>query len=227
VLPRRFALVRHVDYTGVSGVGVVAYGVAFADGQVVLRWCSTHPATSLWTSLDDLLAVHGHGEATSIEWIDAPHGNVEDVVPPKRTGRRAKRRADGADETPAGASDTVQREPEPSEPEPVAGAAGPGPPKPPAEPLAPLPRRPVRLVTHGDHDAINGRLGTDTAPLLFEPFRRDRPPPESSRPPPLSPAPSESPTRSPESAIPEPTPGGGPDRRPGRHRRPDQTDGTR
>jgi hypothetical protein len=40
VLPRRFALIRHVDYTGVSGIGVVAYGVTFADGQVVLRWCS-------------------------------------------------------------------------------------------------------------------------------------------------------------------------------------------
>ena len=34
MLPRRFALVRHVDYTGVSGIGVVAYGVQFGDGHV-------------------------------------------------------------------------------------------------------------------------------------------------------------------------------------------------
>lgn len=70
VFPRRFALVRHVDYTGISGIGVVAYGVVFFDGQVALRWCSTHPATSLWNSVDDLLAVHGHGSATSVQWLD-------------------------------------------------------------------------------------------------------------------------------------------------------------
>lgn len=92
VLPRRFALIRHVDYTGVSGIGVVAYGVAFADGQIVLRWCSSHPATSMWASMDDLLAVHGHGEATSVEWIDAPLGDLEEVPASSRTGRRARRR---------------------------------------------------------------------------------------------------------------------------------------
>ena len=63
VLPRRFALVRHVDYTGVSGIGVVAFGIAFSDGHVVLRWCSSHPATSTWGSLEDMRTEHGHGEA--------------------------------------------------------------------------------------------------------------------------------------------------------------------
>jgi hypothetical protein len=79
VFPRRFALVRHVDYTGVSGVGVVAFGITFSDGHVVLRWCSSHPATSTWDSLEDMLAVHGHGDATSIQWIDAPATTLEDV----------------------------------------------------------------------------------------------------------------------------------------------------
>jgi hypothetical protein len=92
VLPRRFVLIRHIDYTGVSGIGVVAYGVTFADGQVVLRWCSNHPATSMWNSMDDMLAVHGHGEATSVEWIDAPHGDLEGFPGPGG-GRRGRRRA--------------------------------------------------------------------------------------------------------------------------------------
>jgi hypothetical protein len=92
VLPRRFALVRHVDYTGVSGVGVVAYGVAFLDGHVILRWSTEHPSTSTWNSIDDLLAVHGHGDATTIEWIDAPQGETEELTAP-RGGRRARRRA--------------------------------------------------------------------------------------------------------------------------------------
>ena len=88
MLPRRFALVRHVDYTGISGLGVVAYGVVFTDGHVALRWTSDHPATSLWNSVDDLLAVHGHGDATSIEWLD-PASDVLDQAPPR--GRRARR----------------------------------------------------------------------------------------------------------------------------------------
>lgn len=71
--PRRFQLVRRVDPSGVSGTGVVAYGVTFGDGHVVLRWHSPHPATSLWNSLDDLLRVHGHNGSTFVVWIDEPH----------------------------------------------------------------------------------------------------------------------------------------------------------
>jgi hypothetical protein len=93
VLPRRFALVRHIDYTGVSGIGVVAYGITFSDGQVALRWCSSHPATSIWESLEHMLAVHGHGEATSIQWIDAPVRDLEELPGTSGTGRRARRRA--------------------------------------------------------------------------------------------------------------------------------------
>jgi hypothetical protein len=117
VLPRRFVLIRHIDYTGVSGIGVVAYGVTFADGQVVLRWCSNHPATSMWNSMDDMLAVHGHGEATSVEWIDAPHGDLEGF-PGTGGGRRGRRRANrtavpgtgpGDDEKPSSSPDLPRR----------------------------------------------------------------------------------------------------------------------
>lgn len=217
---------RHVDYTGVSGIGIVAYGVAFADGQIVLRWCSTHPATSLWSSIDDLLAVHGHGEATSIEWIDAPHGEMGDVPPPQRAGRRAKRRAEETEEEPVGSNDAAPT-PAPAAPEadtsehpaaaPAAEPPAPAPPEPqPAtgadEPLAPLPRRPVRVVTRGERDPVNGRLSTDTAPLLFDPFgtERDRPTPEPARPPP---EPAQRASEAP--------------RRPGRHRRPDPSNNSR
>jgi hypothetical protein len=92
VLPRRFALVRHVDYTGVSGVGVVAYGVVFFDGQVALRWCSSHPATSVWDSLEDMMVIHGHGSATSVEWIDNPGDALADAADTSRRGGRRARR---------------------------------------------------------------------------------------------------------------------------------------
>jgi hypothetical protein len=93
MLPRRFALVRHVDYTGDTDIGVVAFGVAFPDGHVVMRRCTEHPATSSWDSLDDLLAVHGHDEDMSIHWIDAPTADLVDMAPVTAPGRRARRRA--------------------------------------------------------------------------------------------------------------------------------------
>ena len=103
MLPRRFALVRHVDYTGVSGIGVVAYGVQFGDGHVVLRWRSRHPSTISWASLDDLLTGHGHGDGTTVQWIDSAgdglaslQGLAEEVLRP--TTRTTTR--EGADEEP-------------------------------------------------------------------------------------------------------------------------------
>ncbi|HEX5996698.1 MAG TPA: hypothetical protein VFY84_16275 [Jiangellales bacterium] len=134
MLPRRFALIRHIDYTGVSGIGVVAYGVAFADGQVVLRWCSNHPATSMWSSLDDMLAVHGHGEATSVAWIDAPHGELEGF-PSTGSGRRGRRRREdraanpgtgSADDEKAPDSAELPRRPVDSDSSPVPAPAGSG-----------------------------------------------------------------------------------------------------
>ena len=134
MLPRRFALIRHIDYTGVSGIGVVAYGVAFADGQVVLRWCSNHPATSMWNSLDDMLAVHGHGEATSVEWIDAPHGELEGF-PSTGSGRRGRRRREdraaipgtgSADDEKASDAAELPRRPVDGDSSPVPESAGPG-----------------------------------------------------------------------------------------------------
>lgn len=57
---RTFSLVRKEDVSGVSGTGVVAEGVIFHDGQVVLSWFGQHHSISVWPSLADMLAVHGH-----------------------------------------------------------------------------------------------------------------------------------------------------------------------
>jgi hypothetical protein len=77
---RCFDLVRHADPSGVSGTGVVAHGVQFADGVVALRWACARPATSIWDSVDDLISVHGHGGRTIVRWID--DGCRADVDPP-------------------------------------------------------------------------------------------------------------------------------------------------
>jgi hypothetical protein len=61
---RRFVLVRYEDPSQVSGTGVVAEGVEFSDMTVALRWLGGHPATAVWPSLAEVLAVHGHGGKT-------------------------------------------------------------------------------------------------------------------------------------------------------------------
>jgi hypothetical protein len=49
-------------------------GVEFSDGTVVLRWLTDFRSHSVWASMEDMLAVHGHPEyGTHIDWVDALH----------------------------------------------------------------------------------------------------------------------------------------------------------
>lgn len=67
---RRFQLIRREDQTGISGTGVVAYGVLFPDGRAVLRWDTKVNSTVIYDSLDDLKTIHGHDGRTVVHWID-------------------------------------------------------------------------------------------------------------------------------------------------------------
>ena len=51
-------------------------GVVFSDGKVAVRWLTEFRSVSIWDSLDDLIAIHGHaGEyQTEIRWSD---GTIE------------------------------------------------------------------------------------------------------------------------------------------------------
>ena len=83
---RRFELHRQVDHTGMSGTGVVADGVQYADrhilvfpdngelelpsGWVRLVWRGEFSSTVIWSSVEHLLHIHGHGGATFVVWLD-------------------------------------------------------------------------------------------------------------------------------------------------------------
>jgi hypothetical protein len=69
---RRFQLVRDEDVSGVSGTGVVAEGVVFSTGKVVLSWCSEYRSVTVYDSVGDLETVHGHEGRTHIAWLDPP-----------------------------------------------------------------------------------------------------------------------------------------------------------
>ena len=69
---RRFHLVRDADISGVSGTGVVAEGIRFSDGTAVTRWIvGDHPSTVVWPRTESVIAVHGHGGATRLLWLDS------------------------------------------------------------------------------------------------------------------------------------------------------------
>jgi hypothetical protein len=63
---------REEDVSGVSGVGAVAEGVQFASGKVALSWCSDIQSVTVFDSLADLEAIHGHAGRTVVEWVDPP-----------------------------------------------------------------------------------------------------------------------------------------------------------
>jgi hypothetical protein len=70
----RFVLYRQEDETGVSGTGLVAYGVEFPDGRCVMRWNTNTRSTAVYDDIGDLEQVHGHEGKTKIIWLD---GSVE------------------------------------------------------------------------------------------------------------------------------------------------------
>lgn len=67
---RRFVLIRSEDVTGISGIGMVAEGVQFHDGKCVMAWRSKHRSISVYTSIEDLEAIHGHNGQTIVSWLD-------------------------------------------------------------------------------------------------------------------------------------------------------------
>lgn len=40
-------------------------GCVFSDGRVAVRWLTAKRSVSVWDSLDDMLAIHGHPEYDS------------------------------------------------------------------------------------------------------------------------------------------------------------------
>ena len=67
---RRFTLWRDVDVSGISGVGAVADGVVFNDGLTVLHWRGRHRSTTVFATVADAEAIHGHNGATRLVFHD-------------------------------------------------------------------------------------------------------------------------------------------------------------
>lgn len=66
-----FRLVREIDYSGISGTGIVAEGVEFDTGVVVMQWCVAERPSSIavFGDMADVRELHGHRGATRIEYL--------------------------------------------------------------------------------------------------------------------------------------------------------------
>lgn len=71
IVSRRFQLHRDEDKTGISGVGCVADGVMFPDGTCGVHWRTDLWSVTFYPDLKTVDALHGHGGATRIVWLDA------------------------------------------------------------------------------------------------------------------------------------------------------------
>jgi hypothetical protein len=68
---KRFLLKRKIDDSGVSGTGYVAAGVEWPSKKVTIEWIvGEHVSQETHESLEDCMAIHGHGGHTVVEWLD-------------------------------------------------------------------------------------------------------------------------------------------------------------
>ena len=61
-----FYLNRTEDESGISGTGRGAQGFVFDNGKVAVTWLSEHPSVTVYDSIGEVHAIHGHGGKTEV-----------------------------------------------------------------------------------------------------------------------------------------------------------------
>ena len=78
-----FYLNRTEDESGIRGTGRVAQGFVFDNGKVAVTWLSEHPSVTVYDSIGEVTAVHGHGGKTEVvmepDYIRA-YGEVKSFI---------------------------------------------------------------------------------------------------------------------------------------------------
>lgn len=65
---RRFMMYREEQ--------VVAHGIKFSSGRVVIEWFGENSSVVVWDSIDEAVAIHGHDGNTKFVFIDDPPGMI-------------------------------------------------------------------------------------------------------------------------------------------------------
>ncbi len=70
---RCFILDRNTDITGISGTGIIAYGVEWEpDGHCDLYWLRTK-TTGQYPSVESVKAIHCYNDNARVVWVDSGH----------------------------------------------------------------------------------------------------------------------------------------------------------
>jgi hypothetical protein len=56
-----------------SGTGIVAEGVQFTDGAVVMRWLGSEPTFEILKDIGAVTYLHGHGGRTVVVWLETSY----------------------------------------------------------------------------------------------------------------------------------------------------------
>lgn len=57
---KEFYLQRNQDESGVSGTGIVARGMVYPSGKVVMEWLTFHSSICIYQNISDVESIHGH-----------------------------------------------------------------------------------------------------------------------------------------------------------------------
>ncbi len=83
---KEFHLVRTEDVHGVSGTGVVARGVIFPkDGKAGMEWESDFDTITIFGSIEEIEAIHGHEGRTKV--VMGPPPTVKKQRKPKKVSK--------------------------------------------------------------------------------------------------------------------------------------------
>lgn len=61
---------RLKDESGISGTGIVAEGIEFDNGKCVISWLTEHTSITVYDNIEEVKAIHGHGDKTDIITFD-------------------------------------------------------------------------------------------------------------------------------------------------------------
>lgn len=67
---RTFVLRRIEDESGISGTGDVAEGVEFSNGKCTMCWITVYRSVTVYDSIRELEAIHGHNGKTVVVFDD-------------------------------------------------------------------------------------------------------------------------------------------------------------
>lgn len=67
---KRFRLYRNEDKIGISGTGLIADGVQFANGKVCVHWFGETQSIVVWDNIKDMEKVNCHNGSTRIIFLD-------------------------------------------------------------------------------------------------------------------------------------------------------------